>query len=77
MRKNTQNMIQNERLMSLFMHYTNPKKYPDSGSFLVGKDVTQLKKMLGAFLKAEPLPPAAVANLGTSDSTFLCGGLIT
>jgi hypothetical protein len=75
--KNTQNMIHNEPLISLFMHYTNPKKYSDSGSFLVGKDVTQFEKMLGAFLKAEPLPPAVVANLGTSDPTFLCGGLIT
>jgi hypothetical protein len=55
------------------MHYTNPKKYSDFDSFLVGKDATQLKKMLGASLEAEPLPPAVVANLGTSGSAYLLG----
>jgi hypothetical protein len=29
------------------MHYTNPKKYSDFDSFLVGKDATQLKKIVG------------------------------
>jgi hypothetical protein len=28
-------------LKSLFMHYTNPEKYSDFDSFLVGKDATQ------------------------------------
>ena len=60
------------------MHYTNPKKYSDFDSFLVGKDATQLKKnCLGASFEAEPLPPAVVANLGTSGSTSHLGGVIT
>jgi hypothetical protein len=38
------------------MHYTNPKKYSDFGSFLVGKDATQFEKILGAFLRQNGFP---------------------
>jgi hypothetical protein len=56
-RKNMQNMMHDEPLISLFVHYTNPKKYSDSGYFLVGKDVTQFeKKMLGAFSRQNRFP---------------------
>jgi hypothetical protein len=55
------------------MHYTNPKKYSDFGSFLVGKDATQFEKILGGLLEAEPLPPAVIASLGSSGSTSLLG----
>jgi hypothetical protein len=52
-------------LTSLFMHYTNPKKYSDFGSFLVVKDATQFENFGGLF-EAEPLPPAVTASLGKS-----------
>jgi hypothetical protein len=49
-------MIHNEPLISLFMHYTNPEKYSDSGSFLVGKDVTQFEKCWGPFSRQNRFP---------------------
>jgi hypothetical protein len=48
------------------MHYTNPKKHSDFGSFLVGKDATQFE-ILGGLFEAEPLPPAVIASLETND----------
>jgi hypothetical protein len=35
---------QTSRRWSLFKHYTNPKKYSNSGSFLVSRDGVQFEK---------------------------------
>jgi hypothetical protein len=64
MLQNTQNMIDNKPLISIFMHYTNSKKVLWFWLCLVGRDITQFEKILGCLSQGRTASPGCLSESG-------------